>query len=289
MDQWKVIGLVLLTVIASGCMDSGNQEGISLEELSVEPQTIRSGNSISVNVETVNSGLLEGAVRVGKNNGSEVLTNYCPDYFDIEEFNAASSRTTEDQAVYEVGEDESIRLNWQLSQRGGKRIPLPGYTCSMKFEMPFTYSVRGYKQLQVLENREVEGSPDLATDISPGPLSIDMKIVGSTAQQSNTILKGDDASLYLTVYNSDSEESPYKGLIDINNFSIEGSGAINLGEDCGDLSSVELSSGNEEIYRCPIKVDEFDSPSVRGEINANFNYTFVKDLGERNIEVKRSG
>jgi hypothetical protein len=289
MDQWKVIGLVLLTVAASGCMDDGNQAGISVTELNVEPQSIRAGNSISVNVEAVNAGLLQGSVRVGESNGNQILTNYCPDYFDVEEFDASSSRTTEDQSIYDVGEGERIRLHWRLSQEGEKRIPLPGYTCSMKFEMPFTYTVKGYKQLQVLEDREVEGSPNLATDISAGPLSIDMRIVGSTAQQSNTILKEDDASLYLTAYNSDSEESPYQGLIEINDFSIVGSGAISLGDECGDLSSVALSSGNEEIYRCPIIVDEFSSPSARGEIDAKFNYTFVKDLGERNVEVKHDG
>jgi hypothetical protein len=290
MDQWKVIGYAMVAVLASGCVDSGSsQQGIAVNELSVEPNSIRAGESVSVSLEAVNAGLLEGTVDVGDaTKGEQVLTNHCPDYFSIEEFRASSSRTSESVSEYDLGEGERIRLFWRLKQ-DSEDVPLQGYNCPMRFELPFDYSVRAYKQLQVKQDRETEGSTNLATDISPGPLAIDMEIIGSTADQPNTILEENDASLYLTAYNQDTEDSVYQGLIDINDIEIQGGGAISVDDECGERESVTLISGNQEIYRCNIEHEPLNSPSVRGEITANIDYTFVKSIGERQVKVKYGG
>lgn len=290
MDNWKVIGLFLLVLIASGCTDNSSGQGIAVSELSVEPQNIRAGESASVSLEAVNAGLLEGEIDVGDTEtGDRILTNYCPDYFSVEEFRASSSRGDSSSGSYTVGEGESARFFWRLDQDKPDEIPLQGYTCNMKFEIPFDYSVTAYKQLQVKQERDSEGTEDLASDISPGPLTIDMEIIGSTASQENTILERDNPSLYLTAYNQDDEESPYQGLIEIDNIEISGGGAISVGDDCGDRESVTLVSGNQEIYRCDINYESLTQPSVTGEITADIDYTFVKDVGERQIEVDYIG
>ncbi len=257
-----------------------------MNELTVQPDSIRAGQTVSVSLEAVNAGLLSGKVEVGNQEGSQVLTNHCPDYFSIKEFSASSSRTSESQSGYRLGQGERVRMYWELKQEPADQVPLQGYECPLKFELPFEYSVRAYKQLQVKQSRESSGNPNLATDISPGPLSIDMQIIGSTAQESNTILKQDDASLYLTAYNREGEQNAYQGLIEINDITVSGGGAINVSENCGQRESVTLASGGQEIYRCDIIVDDFSSPSVRGEVTVNIDYTFVKSLGERTLSVK---
>jgi hypothetical protein len=286
MDERRVIVLLLLAVVASGCSHGSQGEGIAVRELSVQPSNIRAGQTVSVSLEAVNAGLLQGNVSVGEEDGRKVLTNYCPDYFTIQDFSASSSRTSDSQEEYRLGEDERIRMYWRLKQQPEDQVPLQGYDCPLKFELPFDYTVRAYKQLQVKQSREASGSPDLSTDISPGPLSIDMELIGTTAQQSNTILKQDDPSLYLTAYNTDSEESAYQGLIEINDIRIQGGGAIDVNDECGQRESVTLASGGQEIYRCDIQVDDFSSPSVRGEITVDIDYTFVKSLGERRLSVE---
>lgn len=290
MDEWKVIGLLLLALIASGCIDGSSGQGISVSELSVEPQSIRSGESVSVDIEAVNAGLLEGQINVGDTEtGDRILTNHCPDYFSVEEFRASSSRGENSSGIYTIGEGEQARFFWRLNQDKPDEIPLQGYTCNMKFEIPFDYSVTAYKQLQVKQERDSEGAEELASDISPGPLTIDMEIIGSTASQENTILERDDPSLYLTAYNQDNEESPYQGLIEIENIEINGGGAISVGNECGDRESVTLVSGNQEIYRCDINYETLNQPSVTGEITADIDYTFVKDVGEKEVEVQYGG
>ncbi|MFB6159225.1 MAG: hypothetical protein ABEJ95_06245 [Candidatus Nanohalobium sp.] len=286
----KVIPLLLLAVVASGCTQSQGT-GIKVTELDISPnpnEGIRAGNTVSISLEAVNAGLLNGTVKAGSN-GKQVLTNYCSDIFKIESFKASSSHTSETRESYMVGENERVRFFWRLKQDKTGKIPLSGYSCPMRFELPFDYSVRAYKQVQVKKSREVSGSTKLATDISPGPLTMDMEIVGSTADQSNTILKQDNPKLYLTAYNLDSKESPYQGLIEIKDISIKSSGVIELGSECGKKSSVTLMSGDQKIFRCDIDTGSLSSPAERGEIEASIDYTFVKDIGERTVKVKYSG
>lgn len=321
MDR-KVIFLVILAAAASGCTDSGGGNGIVVNELSVQPQEIRAGEFTTISLEATNRGQLEGIVNVsrfegeiteseqraldegdlgeseeqniregaGEIQGGKILTNYCSDIFNIEEFQASSSRTGETQPFYRLDTGEKVRFSWRLNQEDQSAIPLQGYPCELRFELPFDYSVRAYKQIQIKESRDVEGSPNLASDISEGPLSIDMEIIGSTADQSNTIIKDNNASLYITAYNTDSEDSSFQGLIDISGIDINSSENIELPESCGEEGTAALASGQEEIYRCNIGYDEdFDSPSIRGEIDASINYTFVKDLGSKSVQVNYNG
>lgn len=289
MDERSVIVLLVLTVLASGCADSSGGEGISVTELSVEPSQIYSGSETSVSMSVRNSGLLEGELITGEN-GKNVLTNHCTDIFSITEYRASSSRESETADDYSLGRGEEARFYWRLDQIDVNEVPLQGYRCNLKFELPFNYSVNAFQQLQFKENREVEGSTRLQNKVSQGPLRIVTEVIGSTSNQANTILTQDDASIYITVENTDSEDSPYQGLIELNRINITSSNNIELNPnsdtECGSGDSVTLSTGGQQIYRCSIKPSEMNAPSIRGEVNVKADYTFVKDVGERNVQVQ---
>lgn len=299
MEEWKVIGLLSIALIASGCGDTPAKQGIVVNELDVDPSTMMAGGLTTVSVEAENAGLLEGSVDIGgEDNGSRVLTNYCSDMFKIKEFSASSSRSSKEQSVYDLKQGDRIRLNWRLNQFNSEEVPLPGYNCNMRFQIPFNYTVNAYKQVQVKESRSVEGSKDLAEDMTRGPLGIDMELVGSTSDQRNTLLTQDDnsSSLYITTYNrGDNEENEYKGMIRVGEMDVElkGNDKINLtgheGGKCGNATSAALASGGEKIYRCNFEFDEFDDKAIRGEVTASVNYTYVRDLGSKNVEVKYNG
>ena len=287
MDR-NVIILVTLALISTGCASNTGGQGIQVTDFTVQPSQVFSGQTASARLEAVNAGNLEGEITVGEN-GEEVLVNNCPDMFNIEEFEASSSRNSSTQESYNIGTGELIRMNWQLQQKEDRTVPRSGFTCNMRFELPFDYSVTGYKQIQVKQNRETEGSPQLQTDISGGPLTFDVELVETSTSQKDTLLKGDDASILITAYNQGNSESSYLGLIEIEDIKVTGSGEIEVEDGCGSSGTVALSSGNEEIYRCSIEYDDFESSSIRGEIQYTADYTFVKDVGTRTVEVKRSG
>ncbi|QGA80796.1 hypothetical protein [Candidatus Nanohalobium constans] len=284
----KVIILIALASIASGCADTGGGTGISIKELNVEPSQISADSTAVVNFEAVNNGNLAGEVNTGSN-GTEIMTNYCSDIFKIEDFRSSATKPSSNENQYKLETGDRLRLTWMLDQNKPGEIPLQGYPCDLKFQLPFNYSVKAYKQIQVKQDREADGSPNLGSDISEGPLSIDMEVIGSTSNQRDTVLKRDNASIYLTAHNTDDEDSSFRGLIKIQNISISSSGKIQVNKDCGEKGSVDLASGKEKIYRCQIKHDEFDTPSIRGEVEAEINYTFVKDLGSKSIQVKYNG
>jgi len=281
----EVIVLLILAILASGCADSSGGEGISVQSLGVEPSQIYAGSSTSVSMEVRNSGLLEANLITG-DNGNNVLTNHCTDIFDITEYRASSSRVASTEDNYTLDQGEVARFYWRLKQQDTSEVPLNGFRCDLKFELPFNYSVNAYKQLQFKQNREVEGSTQLQSKVSEGPLRVVMETIGSTSKQPNTILAQDDASIYITVENSDSQESPYQGLIEINDIRISSTDSIELQDECGDKDSVTLSTGSQEVYKCKISSSDMNSPSVRGEVNVEVDYTFVKDIGSRNVKVQ---
>jgi hypothetical protein len=294
MRSLTLIILFFSVILTSGCLDDGGSSaGIAVDRLEVEPKSIPEGNSFSISLDARNAGLLEGNVDVGNEEGKEVLTNYCPDYFNITSFEAQTNRGSKgnDEYVYTLEQGERMQMQWRLNQEGAE-VPTFGYECNLRFEIPFNYSVRGFKQVEILEDREVETNSELTQDSSAGPLEFDIELIGTSASRSNTLLKEDNASIYLTVYNQKEEdEGEYLGLIEMQNIEVETNGALELlDSSCLDKGDVVLSAGEQDIYRCPIdENDEYQSPSSRGEIETRVNYTYVRDIGSRKIEVKPDG
>lgn len=294
MRYLALILLLLLVVLASGCMDSSSDSaGIAVERLDMEPDSITEGNSFSIILDVRNSGLLEGKVDVGDSEGKEVLTNYCPDYFDISSFNARTDRGSDESSehVYSLEDGEKMQMNWELDQKGAE-IPSFGYDCNLRFEVPFNYSVRGFKQLQVLEDRNVETNTELSEDVSTGPMAFDMELIGTSSTKKNTFINGENVSIYLTAYNQrEEDEGEFTGLIEMQDLQIETNGAVSLADrSCLEKDNVVLSAGEQDIYRCPLEVnEEYQNPSSRGEIVTYVNYTYVRDLPSRTVEVTPRG
>jgi len=277
---------MIFATVASGCINgSGGGQGLSISTPSVNPTEIEEGNTVNTDLTITNEGSLEGDVSVG-NDGTDVLVNYCPDMFSIDEFDAASDRESEEQDSYKLGEGESLRLNWVLQQKEERPIPRNGFECDLSFEVPFDYSVTSFKQFQVKESREVEGNSELTTQISEGPMSVEFELIGSTADQSNTIIKGDNADLRIRISNPNREDS-YQGLLDVRNLEITGSGDINISEDCGSVA--QLETGEAKVYRCNLSYTDFETGTIRGAIEADADYTFVRNKGTRTVKVNRRG
>ena len=113
MDR-NVLILVSLSLIATGCASNSGGAGIDVDTFSVQPDQIVSGSTVFANVKAVNYGKLEGQVNIGED-GRNVLVNYCPDIFGIEEFDIPSSEVSNTENSYNLGSEENIRIgSWAL-------------------------------------------------------------------------------------------------------------------------------------------------------------------------------
>ena len=290
MKTARVIILLAAIIVSSGCAsnDTG-QNGITVQSISVEPKEIRTGNDVTVSAKVENTGLLEGDIYAGEENGNNILTNYCPDYFNVAEFTA--SKEGEGNS-YTLKEGDLIEFNWRLNQYNKDKIPMleGGMPCDLKFQIPFNYSARAYKQIQVLEDDDVKTETKLASEVTSGPFTFDMRLIGGLSDKSNTIVKGDDNSIYITAYNRQREEdTKYRGIVERGDIKIDSSGLFEIDKNC--LDNPTLADGDEEIYRCDLNISEefFNPPSSRGEITLKSNYTYVRDIGERTVTVKHRG
>lgn len=296
MEKGKLaLSLLFAAVIVSGCADNGggkvSGEAISVTGPTVQPSEIREGSSVQVSMSAQNTGNIPGKVLVG-DNGTRILTNYCSDFFSIprEGFSSYSSRNADTAETYTLRPDETIQLNWQLDQDGGN-VPINGYNCPTKFQLPFNYSVDAYQQLQITQ-RDTEAGVGLSSKTSQGPLSIAIQTIGSSSQTGAPVfLEDDNPEVLIQVFNERPEQSALRGLIKIKDIEI-GSSGVELGEGCKDIEeTIRINQNQEsEIIRCDINGMELDGvPSKRAEITASANYTYVKSLGSRNIQVKYSG
>ena len=222
------LSLLFIAVIVSGCADNGggkvSGEAISISGPEVQPNEIFQGSTIQVQMAAENTGEIEGDIIIGEN-GNKVLTNYCPDFFDIAEdgFSSYSSRNPDTSEGYTLKPGERAQMNWQLQQKG-QNVPLNGYDCPMKFEMPFNYSVNAYNQIQIKE-RGTDVAADLSSKISEGPLTIAIEAIGSSSQEGAPIfLEGDQPEVLFQISNEQPDESSLRGIINIRNFRIESSG-----------------------------------------------------------------
>lgn len=291
MDRWKLL-IVLGFLASSGCISNGGGQGISVETISAEPEEIMAGNDLTVILEVENSGLLEGRVFPGNQN-KNILTNYCPDIFKITETDVNTIKAVEDsEKGYLLKEGGKLQFSWELLQEGPAEIPPTGFSCDLTFELPFNYSTRSYKQVQIIEDRSVETNAELQSEVSEGPLTFDMEISESRSKKPNTILADDDASLLITSYNKEeTDESKYTGSIETSDINLETTGALNIDDTCLQEGRAVLASGEEKIYRCDIQVSEqeYNPPSSRGEISAEINYTYIREIGEKTVKVSQRG
>lgn len=306
-----LIGLVLLT---SGCMNSGStqsegDQAITVKQLSVTPQTILSESSTTAILHVRNSGQLDANLTIDSdwesnelhsNYGDRLLTNHCRDIFDIDDFRA---RGPGDESLdkYDLPPGSEARFTWSLSTRSAN-VPIQGLSCNMRFQVPFDYSVTAYRQLQFVEDRSITGTPDLDSRSSSGPMMINIQTIGSTSELGpSTFVDGDTAEVRIQLRNQLDNGGSYTGFIKASIPEIEASG-FNFVEDedseinnClnefEDGEELVMYQGESQIIRCTISEEVFNEldTSTRGEVQVSADYTYVKDLGSKQVEVEYRG
>ncbi len=306
-----LIGLVLVT---SGCLNGGStqsdgDQAITIEQLSVTPQTVLAESSTTAILHVRNSGNLDANLTIDSdwddnelhsNYGDRLLTNRCRDIFEIDDFSARGPGD-EEADKYELPSGTEARFTWSLSSRSAN-VPIQGLSCNMRFQVPFDYSVNAYRQLQFVEDRSITGTPDLDSRSSAGPMMINIETIGSTSEHGpSTFVEGDTAEVRIQLSNQVEEGTDYTGFIEADLPEIEASGFDFIGdgddelEDClGEFDEEEnliMYGGESQVIRCTISEDVFEelNGSTRGEVQVSADYTYVKDLGTQQVEVEYRG
>lgn len=293
------LSLLAVIIVASGCAGNGGNTGsstgaVDVTRLDVTPSSIRSGSTVRVEMGIANSGELPASLiidRAGEIDGDAVLTDYCPDLFNIESFDAYSSSAQSTQDSYDLQRGEEVRLSWELKHTGD--IGVNGAMCPMNFKVPFNYTVEAYRQVQILRNNDV-GTADLSYQSSDGPLNILIETIGSSSEQGAPyFIEGDDVEVLVQLENTEPSEAEYSGAVNVQapEITVPGSSeafqldSCNLGED---KEKMTLYEGESQVIRCDASYN-LNAPSVTGEIRAKTNYTFIKNIGSQEVEVEYSG
>ncbi|MFP4038376.1 MAG: hypothetical protein ACLFTA_01175 [Candidatus Nanohaloarchaea archaeon] len=226
--------------------------------------------------------------------GDRILTNRCRDIFDVTDFEVRGPGDVSGSSKYHLPKTSEVRFNWVLENINTENVPINGYSCNLKFQVPFDYSVTAYRQLQFKESEDVQGTPDLESRSSAGPMAFRIETIGSTSQENSTFLEGDQVEVVIYMENQKEEEgTSYTGLINAevpeiqaSNFDLQ---EANCGKDVND--TITMYEGESERIRCYVDESVFDGleGSIRGEITAETNYTYVKDIGEKTVEVEYRG
>ena len=305
-------GLILLT---SGCIDNGGEtqavgdQAITVERLSVTPQTLLADSSTTAILHISNTGRLDANLtvdsgwrgeEVGSNYGDRLLTNRCRDIFTVDDFNARGPGDASKDR-YEMPSGTEARFTWSLSTRNSN-VPIQGLSCNLRFQVPFDYSVNAYRQLQFVENREITGTPELDSRSTAGPMSINIETIGSTSQLGpSTFVQGDNAEVSITLRHQQQEDSSYTGFIEASIPRIEASGFEFAGEaeneinrclgDFEEDDQLVMYNGESQAIRCSISDEVFEDldGSTRGQISVSTNYTYIKDLGTKDVQVEYRG
>ena len=334
-----ILSLFAGVVLVSGCTGGGSKnvedqggQAVTVDQLEVRPTEIFAGSTVRIRMGVTNSGALPATVKMGDTDGtvdgSRILTNHCPDIFDINDFSASSSNVSRTQESYVLEQGYNLQMNWELSQ-STENVPLNGYRCQMKFQVPFDYSVEAFKQLQVKANSEVQGTEELFAKSSKGPMKIEIETIGSSSQRgAPTFIQGDNAQVLVQLENKNPEESSYTGTVELKpqvmtarnlqfgkvnvtterlqaakNISSRMPGldasSISAGDQVrmcprpGDVplsGNLRIYEGKSKVFRCDVNWTLTENgaqvPSLRGEVYARANYTYVKDVGERTVRVK---
>lgn len=224
--------------------------------------------------------------------GNRILTNRCRDIFDVTDFQVRGPGDISDSAKYYLPERSEVRFNWVLENIDTENVPINGYSCNLKFQVPFDYSVTAYRQLQFKESEEIEGTPNLESRSSQGPMAFRIETIGSTAEGSSTFLEGDQAEIAIYMINQGEEGTSYTGFIESEFPEIEALGFELEEENCGKTDgSITMYNGESERIRCTVDSSIFDKidGSARGEIRASTDYTYVRNIGEKTVEVEYRG
>jgi len=325
----RVLIILIFAFVVSGCTGGGNNSSsssgaISVQSLSVQPSEIFAGSNVRVNMGIANTGQLPATLRVGED-GSSIMTSGCQDIFDIQSFSAESSNISDTRESYELAPEYEVSLSWNLLQNTDN-VPLNGYRCNLRFEVPFDYSVESFRQIQIKQSENVENS-ELFAQSSQGPLDIQLEAIGSSApSRAPVFLEEDDAEILVRLVNRQTQSSRYQGLIELEPPALEARGvrfgevditsenvdiAKDLAEDIPDIDPDSLSPGDDvrmcpdpssligspeltinngqsETLRCVIDWS-LTGPSMRGEIFAQTDYTFVKKAGSQRVDVRYRG
>jgi hypothetical protein len=311
MDQrLAALSVLFSVVVISGCVGGGGGQGtesqgnqaIAVNQISVEPQEIFQGSNVRIRMSLTNVGELPAKLLVARsdanrNTGGQILTSYCPDIFSVESFSASSSNVSSTQRTYMLEPDYSVRLNWNLNQTGSE-VPLNGYDCNLRFEVPFNYSVEAFRQIQVKDNPDVEGSEEIFAKSSQGPMKLELEAIGSSAPRgAPTFLKNDSAEILVQLVNKEPEEGSFVGTVSLGAPSISARG-MQFDGSCPDPESVpesgtiSLFQGQSKVFRCSLDWGSHDfglAPSLRAEVFARANYTFVKTAGTKSVRVRYRG
>jgi hypothetical protein len=334
MDQKHLLlTLLVATLISSGCIGGGGNEGggldigpggktITVTDFEVQPTEIRAGSTTQITLGVVNTGGMSSNVTIAsdessENQGQGILINNCPDIFSISSFDAYSSRNPDVAEDYYLEPGDELEVSWSLSN-SNEDIPLNGYTCPIRMQIPFDYGVTAYQQLEVKENSEIQGATTLESRTSQGPLNIHLETIGSTTDQgAPKFVKGDNKEVLVQLENTAPEDSSYQGLVDLDSPRIEASenylinsSSCNMDTTADDDlvrslkvdRTLRLYQGDSRVIRCGVVLSEesgsnsalssnqeMPQPSIRGQITADVKYTYIKDLGEKEIEVKYRG
>lgn len=338
MDQKHLLlTLLVTTLVSSGCIGGGGGNGGGLEigpggktitvtDFEVQPTEIRAGQTTQITLGIVNTGGMSSNVTIASdessdNQGQGILINNCPDIFSISSFDAYSSRNPDPAEEYYLEPGDELELSWSLSN-SNEDIPLNGYTCPIRMQIPFDYGVTAYQQLEVKENSEIQGATTLESRTSEGPLNIHLETIGSTSDSGPPkFVRGDNKEVLVQLENTAPEDSSYQGLVDLKSPRIEASENYLINSTSCNMDTtasselvrslevdrtLRLYQGDSRVIRCGIVLseasegesggdealgseDEMPQPSIRGQITAQANYTYIKDLGEKDIEVKYRG
>lgn len=304
MDQrFAILSVLSIIVVVSGCtggggggtQDQGNT-AIAVHELSVSPSEVFAGSNVRVRMSFSNVGQLPAEVLIGnetEGEGSQILTSHCPDIFDVESFSASSSNVSATQGSYILAPGYKVRLNWNLDQSDSSSVPLNGYRCNLRFEVPFNYSVESFKQIQVKEDSEVQSSSNLFAKSSKGPMKLELQTIGSSAPQGAPVfLQSDAGEVLIQLANKEPREGSYTGTINLGPPKVT-SRNLEFNGECPptDKETLQLFQSQSEIFRCGLNwSDSFSGqPSLRAEIFARANYTYVKSAGTKSVKVRYRG
>jgi hypothetical protein len=296
---------MVFMLVSSGCLIPGGGGGdtksigsdaIELVELTVQPRNIVEGSRSTVILRIRNSGHLDTEVEINSENnggletdpyGDRILTDRCSSLFKVDDFNVRGPRESEyaTNTGYELPSGSELAFTWVLESNSDNIVP-GGSDCELDFQVPFDYSVNAYRDIQIVKSREVEGTSELNSESSTGPMLLRIDTFGSTSDRANTFLDGNSAQASVKLINQGREGSDFTGFIETSKPDVT-SNKYDL--DCENPSNFRIFNGESRSIRCDIKYDLNGTPSISGEIRASADYTYVQDLGTEEITVKPLG
>ncbi len=307
---------------------SEGKGSITVQNLNVQPNQIYGGSEVNVGMDLVNTGKLPARLTLGSDGGT-IFKNYCPDIFEMKDFRAISALGNDKQNyVLEPKQSVKLRWELQQEGRvplyGKKcdmRFEVPfNYTVSAYKQV----QVKRNRDVEAsdLVSESSAGPLLLAIETIGSTAEEGQSTFVSGDDENVTVLlqlqngereeynKGvvDIAEKSLTI-SADSPLELDEGFVkDVNNQCsgnvmspgcithdviwkpLPGAGYSDKRCDLDKDEKLRIFEGKSRVISCEIPVpDSMSKPSVISEIEASVNYTYVKDVGTRSVEVEYSG